>query len=120
MRERGAVGTRYLAVVESFAPGQTPLALGVCPGKLLDGDAVAFVERLVRPLRRLTVPPGKVGGNAVQCAVNAAGRCDAQLGEKIAQFRCRKTRADDRAMLERGVASLRIAAPWFFLAAGLA
>ena len=93
--ERGPIGTGNVAVPDCVTPQRVQACF--C-GRLVDRQAMAFVERLVQQLRRLVVAAGEADRGAVQIMVRAIRRCGAQFLQNLPQFAGGQACADDRAM----------------------
>ena len=78
MGQRGPIRTRNLAAPHSVAPERTDAFLGSRFGKLVDREAMTFIERLVQQLGRLVVASGEADRGAVQFMVRAVRRRDAR------------------------------------------
>jgi hypothetical protein len=93
--ERGPIGTGNVAVPDCVTPQRVQACF--C-GRLVDRQAMAFVERLVQQLRRLVVAAGEADRGAVQIMVRAVRRRGAQFLQNLPQFAGGQARADDRAV----------------------
>lgn len=98
MRQSGPVGPGYLAASDGATPERPDGLFGIRPGKLVDRDAMAVVERLVQQLSRLVVPSGEGHRGAVQFVIGVLRRREPKLLQELAQFSRGQARAQDGAM----------------------
>jgi hypothetical protein len=93
--QHSPVGTRNIASLHGIAPQRGQLGLGSRFTELADRQFVAAVERLVQQLRGLIVLRHEAHRLVMQIVIRPIALGQTEASQRLAQFPCRETGADD-------------------------